>query len=289
MKKLIIYALLFLPMISYAQFSYDLQGHRGARGLMPENTIPGMIKALELGVRTLEMDLAITLDGEIVLSHEPWMNPAICLTPDGNEIPEENHSHRIYEMKYEEVLRYDCGSKIFPSFPMQVKFRASKPRLEDVFDVVEKYVRDNELPLPRYNIEIKSYPDQDEILHPHPEDFSEKVYAFIEGKMDWERVTIQSFDFRILKYFHKVYPKVVLSMLVEESSNPANQLEQLGFEPQIYSPYFKDLTKDNILFFHQKNIKVIPWTVNTSDEMKSLLDFGVDGIITDYPNLAPKQ
>lgn len=291
MKKSVLIIFIIIINLSpvNAQFSYDLQGHRGSRGLMPENTIPAMIKALDLGVTTLEMDLAVTKDGIIIVSHEPYMNPVICLTPDRNEIVAGDKSHNIYQMDFKEVIKYDCGIKFHSGFPQQVKFHVTKPRLSDLIDVVEKYVSDMGLPKPNYNIEIKSSPDGDGIYHPAPKEFSDLVYQLIDEKLDWSRVNIQSFDFRVLQYMHQVYPQVTLTMLVETASKPAEQLAELGFEPQIYSPYFAALTKETVEEFHKKGMKVIPWTVNTAGQMEKLLEMGVDGIITDYPNLAPKK
>jgi len=272
-----------------AQFSYDLQGHRGARGLMPENTIPAMIKAMDLGVTTLEMDLAITKDGEVVLSHEPFMNPVICLDQDGNEIERGDHSFNIYQMTYDEILAFDCGSKVHPGYPQQVKFFATKPLLKDVFTVAEKYARDMGYAQPRYNIEIKSSPAGDGIYHPAVSDFSDQVVSLISEGIGWERVNIQSFDFRVLRYIHETYPEVPLAMLVENASKYEEDLAELGFQPEIYSSYFIALTEDIVKDIQSKGMKVIPWTVNTSEQMQNLLDMGVDGIITDYPNLAPKK
>ncbi|MFN3801569.1 glycerophosphodiester phosphodiesterase [Belliella pelovolcani] len=289
MKKILLFALVMLPMILQAQFSYDLQGHRGARGLMPENTIPAMIKALDLGVTTLELDLAVTKDGEIIVSHEPYMNPLICLTPEGKEILEGDRSHNIYKMTFEEVKQYDSGSRFHAGFPQQVKFHVTKPRLKDLFDVVEKYVANHDLPQPYYNIEIKSSPEGDGVYHPSPAEFSDMVYDLIDSSISWDRVNIQSFDFRVLKYYNQKYPDVTLAMLITDSRKSQEQLKELGFQPEIYSPYFVALTKDVVSDLKEKGMKVIPWTVNTTEQMQNLLDMGVDGIITDFPNLAPKK
>lgn len=289
MKKLIILLVAFLPMSTFAQYSYDLQGHRGSRGLMPENTIPAMIKALDLGVTTLELDLAVTKDGVLVVSHEPYMNPRICLKPNGAEIVTGDHSYNIYEMNHRELGAYDCGSLYHPGFPDQVKFYATKPLLEDLVAVTEKYARDQNLPAPRYNIEIKSSPEGDGIYHPGVPEFSEKVVDFISKTLNWDRVNIQSFDFRVLKYIREHHPEVPLAMLVENAAKYDEYLEELGFRPEIYSPYFMALKSEIIEVLHEKGMKVVPWTVNTSEQMKDLLDMGVDGIITDYPNLAPKK
>lgn len=291
MKKSVLLIFIILINLSTvnAQFSYDLQGHRGSRGLMPENTIPAMIKALDLGVTTLELDLAVTKDGEIIVSHEPYMNPVICLTPMGNEIAAGDKSFNIYQMNFSEVIQFDCGTKFHPGFPQQVKFHITKPRLSDLIDVVEKYVSDMGLPKPNYNIEIKSSPDGDGIYHPAPNEFSDLVYKLIDQKLDWSRVNIQSFDFRVLQYMHQAYPQVTLAMLVETAAKPDEQISELGFMPQIYSPYFVALTKETVVRLQEKGMKIIPWTVNSAAQMEKLLEMGVDGIITDYPNLAPKK
>lgn len=286
--SLIFFFLFFLSFTMSAQFSYDLQGHRGSRGIMPENTIPAMIKALDLGATTLELDLAITKDGVVILSHEPYMNPVICLDPQGNSISMDDKSHNIYQLTYQETLTYDCGSKFHAGFPDQIKFYATKPKLEDLFMVVEKYVRDNDLPQPSYNIEIKSSSEGDGVYHPAVAEFSDKVVQLIEKYVGWERVNIQSFDFRVLKYIRASYPHVPLAMLITDAGNYEAYLNELGFQPEIYSPYFTGLTAEIVRSLQGKGMKVIPWTVNTSEQMKALLEMGVDGIITDYPNLAPK-
>ncbi|MCH7411754.1 glycerophosphodiester phosphodiesterase [Belliella sp. DSM 111904] len=289
MKKLILLILITAPMNTFGQQAYDLQGHRGARGLMPENTIPAMIKALDLGVNTLELDLAITKDGEVIVTHEPYMNPVICLTPSGEEITAGDKSHNIYKLSYAEVSRYDVGTKVHKDFPNQVKFHTTKPRLADLFEVVEKYVNDHDLPKPKYNIEIKSSPEGDDTYHPGVKEFSDLVFQVIDKYISWDRINVQSFDFRILRYYHETYPDVVLAVLVPGPTKFEAQLVELGFQPQIYSPHYNGLTKEIVNTLHGKGLKVIPWTVNSTSDMQSLLDMGVDGIITDYPNLAPQR
>jgi glycerophosphoryl diester phosphodiesterase len=256
---------------------------------MPENTIPAMIKALDLGVTTLELDLAITKDGEVILSHEPFMNPQICLTSEGKEIDPKDHSYNLFQMTYREILAFDCGSKVHSGYPQQVKFFAAKPLLKDVFAVAEKYAKDMNLPAPHYNIEIKSSPEGDGIYHPEVAEFSDKVVELIGEAIGWERVNIQSFDFRVLKYIHATHPEVPLAMLVENAASYEEYLTQLGFQPQIYSPYFLNLKPEIVKDLHSKGMKIIPWTVNTTDQMQKLLEMGVDGIITDYPNLASRR
>ncbi len=265
----------------------DIQGHRGARGLLPENTIPAMILALDLGVTTVEMDLAITKDGQVIVSHEPWFASEICLDPSGNKIPKEQEkTHNIYEMTYEEVMAYDCGSVRHPNFPRQKSIQASKPLLSEVIRNVERHVKGETLIEVDYNIEIKSTPDGDGVFHPKPEEFSDLVYAVIDAFLPWERVVIQSFDFRVLQYWKKKYPQVRLAVLIANDQSIDQNLKTLGFTPEIYSPYFELLTREKVTELKKKKIRVIPWTVNEIDKMKTLAQWGVDGIITDYPDRA---
>ncbi|MGY6560182.1 MAG: glycerophosphodiester phosphodiesterase family protein [Nitritalea sp.] len=290
MKYLIVFlSAMLLQMTSFGQRPYDLQGHRGARGLMPENTIPAMIKALDLGASTLEIDLAVTQDGELIVSHEPWMNPAICLDPLGARIPNEDRSHNIYQMTLEEVKSYDCGSLQAPGFEQQVNFHVSKPRMLDLIAAAEAYVTAMGLPAPNYNIEIKSMPEGDGIYHPAPDAFSELVIAALEGVLPKSRYNIQSFDFRVLQYLHQAHPDVNLAMLITQPNNHEQYMEQLGFTPAIYSPFYRGLKKETVQALQAKGMQVIPWTVNTTEEMEALLQLGVDGIITDYPNRAPER
>ncbi len=267
--------------------SIDIQGHRGARGLLPENSIRGFLHAVDLGVNTLELDLCVTGDGQIVVSHEPFFSSEICLDENRNMIPEEEATKlNMYKMTYEEVLQYDCGSLMHPRFPSQGKVKVVKPLLSEVFNRVEQYTQLNNLTPLNYNIELKSLEEYDNVYHPEPAKFSEMVYNLINETpgVDWNRVTIQSFDFRILQYFRKQYPKVILSQLIENELPWQENVETLGFNPEIYSCYYKSLTREVVAELHEAGIKVIPWTINEVDEMRELIEWGVDGIITDYPD-----
>lgn len=265
--------------------TFDLQGHRGTRGLMPENTIPAFLKAIDLGVNTIEMDLAVTKDHQLLVSHEPYFSSEYCLNSKGLEITEtEQKALNIYQMDHETIHLFDCGSKMHPRFPEQEKMVVFKPLLLDVIKTVESYTIDNELPPVAYNIEIKSTPEGDEIFHPDPEVFADLVFRELDDKIDWSRITIQSFDFRVLRYFHKRYPHVRLAALVENDISIADNLVDLGFEPQIYSCDYVLLSHENVDQLHALGIKVIPWTVNEIADMKRLIGWGVDGLITDYPN-----
>lgn len=260
---------------------FDLQGHRGCRGLMPENTIPGMIRAMENGATTLEMDVVITKDGKVVLSHEPFFNHEITTKPDGSPVTiSEEKSLNIYRMNYEEVRKYDVGMKPHLRFPQQEKIPAVKPLLADVIDSVESISL-----YPFYNIETKSSPLTDNIFHPTPDLFVEAVMKVIKDKKIEQRVIIQSFDFRTLKYLHAHYPQVKTAMLIEGSDKRSlqDQLSDLGFTPTIYSPEYSLVTASLVERCHNLKMKIIPWTVNDKSSFERLKEMGVDGIITDYP------
>jgi glycerophosphoryl diester phosphodiesterase len=268
--------------------SFDTQGHRGCRGLMPENTIPAMMKALELGVNTLEMDVVITKDKKVVLSHDQWFSEEITTKPDGSYMgPREERKFNIYWMTYEDVKTFDVGMKPHPRFPQQQKMKVVKPLLADLIDSVQQYVLKSRRPLPYYNIETKSLPEFDGVFHPKPEEFVELLMGVIKDKGIEQFVIIQSFDFRTLQYLHEHFPTIKTAMLIEDHDKRSldEQVKALGFVPAIYSPALELVTDKLVKKCHQQNMKVIPWTANDKETIDRLKKTGVDGIISDYPNL----
>ena len=267
---------------------FDLQGHRGARGLLPENTIPAFLRALELGVTTLEMDVVIAKDSTVVVSHEPWMSGTICSLPSGEPVPfAEQLSYRLFEMTYDEVAAFDCGSRDHPRFPRQEKMNIAKPRLRDVIDAAENYAQEHGLPPVQYNIETKSRPAWDETFNPDPETFTRLLYGVLVETGVKDRAILQSFDVRTLQIGRRLDPSWRLALLVEARDDPglAANLDTLGFIPEIYSPDYHLVDADLIREAHARGMLVIPWTINTLEEMQRLKDLGVDGLITDYPDL----
>ena len=274
--------------INFQKPAFDVEGHRGCRGLMPENTIPAMLKAIDLGVTTLEMDVVITKDNKVVVSHEPWFEAEITTKPDGSFVKEgEAMQNNIYQMNYEDVAKYDVGMKPHSRFPQQQKMKAIKPLLNDLIDSVEAYLVKKNLPKVNYNIETKSLPAGDNRFHPVPSEFAELLMAVIKEKKIEDRVIIQSFDFRSLKYIHEKFPSIKTSMLIEDSDENdfEGQLTKLGYTPEYYSPN-QTLVDDKLVKqCHDKGMKILPWTVNDTKQFKKLKKMGVDGIITDYPDL----
>lgn len=269
----------------FSRQEFDLQGHRGCRGLYPENTIPAFLHAIDLGVNTIEMDLAVTKDQELLVSHEPYMSAEICLDPTGIPITRKTEfKYNIYQMSYDEIVQFDCGSKPHRRFPEQKKMELNKPRLLSVIEAVNVHLRNNGLPSVAYNIEIKSSEGGDNIYHPEPKDFIDLVYSTLDGILPWDLITIQSFDFRVLQYFHSRYPAVRLALLIENKLTFQENLDSLGFTPDIYSCDFKLLSQESVISMQQQSMAIIPWTVNETDDMKRLVGWGVDGLITDYPD-----
>ncbi|TMI62025.1 MAG: glycerophosphodiester phosphodiesterase [Bacteroidetes bacterium] len=267
---------------------FDKQGHRGCRGLMPENTIPAMLQAIGLSVTTLEMDVVISKDKKVVVSHDAWMSAEITTKPNGEYVTAaEEKSLNIYHMNYEEVKKYDVGMKPHPRFKQQAKIKAYKPLLADLLDSVAKDMMTRRRPFPYFNIETKCLPAGDNIYHPRPEEFVELLIAVIKEKGIEDRVIIQSFDFRTLQYLHVKYPLIKTAALVEatDKRNIETLIKDLGFNPTIYSPAYQLVNTTVISNCHAKGIKIIPWTVNDKAKIDELKKMGVDGIITDYPNL----
>lgn len=267
-------------------FKLDLQGHRGSRGLMPENTIAAMIEAIKWGATTLEMDVVITKDKQVILSHEPFMNLEIATPPEGSKSSLPSKAFNIYQMTYEEVATWDVGTKFNPKFPDQQKLKVQKPLLKDLISAIESYVRDHQLPSVFYNIETKIDPDTDEIYHPSPKVFVDLVADIVIAGGIADRTTIQSFDPRTLIELHQRKAPFQLSFLIESTTRlkATDVISQLGFKPDIISPAFSMVDANFISDFHQHKIKVIVWTVNQEADIKRMASLGVDGIISDYPN-----
>lgn len=268
--------------------AFDKQGHRGCRGLMPENTIPAMLRAIDLGVTTLEMDICFTEDSQAILSHEPFYNHDITTLPDGGMIEvAKERDYKIFRMTYTETQQYDVGMKLHPRFPRQEKLKVTKPLLKDVIAAAEIYARQKKSPPLFYNIETKTQPSTDNIYHPAPQPFVNKLMEVIDKTGVASRVIIQSFDFRTLQILHHDRPEIKTAMLIEDYDHRSldEQLTALGFTPTIYSPAYELVTQSLVEACHRHGMKIIPWTVNELPEIQRLQKLGVDGIITDFPDL----
>ncbi|MEL7170087.1 MAG: glycerophosphodiester phosphodiesterase family protein [Bacteroidota bacterium] len=266
---------------------FDLQGHRGARGLRPENTLPAFDLALDLDVTTLELDTVISQDEEVVVSHEPWMNADIASHPDGTPVSEdEARSLNLFQMPYTEIARYDVGQRGNPRFPEQVTMAVAKPRLRDVIERAEAKAARDGRPAPFYNIETKCTDATDGLFHPSPEQFTALLWDVFDETGIAPRATLQSFDVRTLQEAHRLALPIRLALLVayESEHSVTNHVARLGFVPHIYSPDYRLVDADLMMAAASVGMDVIPWTVNDPDEAQRLRDLGVAGLITDYPD-----
>jgi len=270
---------------------FDLQGHRGARGLLPENTIPGFIKAIDYGVDTIEFDLVMTKDRQILISHEPWFDHKISTKPDGTPVTEEEQrDFNIFEMTYEETQQFDVGVRGNPNFPNQQPMEATKPLMSDAIRAIEEYSAEKGLPPVAYNIETKSVPDEYGEFYPYPEEFAQLLYEELNKLHEdfdlFGRIIIQSFDPATLIEFRKLDDQIDQAMLVYDERQMQEYIDELGYTPEIWSPHYPLVTPEMVKEADERGMKVIPWTINTVMEMQRQLDMGVHGIITDYPDSA---
>lgn len=261
---------------------FDWQGHRGCRGLKPENSIPAFLHALTFPqVTTLELDLAVSKDRQLIVSHEPFFNPAICLQADGKPFTDSIAAKLpLYHLTAAEIQAFDCGSIGNPRFPQQQKEKTYKPPFREVVATVNAHK-----PGMRWNIEIKTQPEWDGFAHPPVEEFTRMVIDEIHLDKLEKVVTVQSFDIRALEIMHRLAPEIQLAYLVENTDSLDQNLAKLSFTPNIYSPYYMTVNKEVVIKCHNQKIQVIPWTVNDIKSMRMMIRAGVDGMITDYPNL----
>ncbi|NJC25019.1 glycerophosphodiester phosphodiesterase family protein [Neolewinella antarctica] len=273
---------------SSEEAKFDWQGHRGCRGLLPENTIPAFLRALSYPqVTTLELDVLISRDDVVIVSHEPWMNPEICLSPAGDKLGSERINLR--ELTAAEIAAYDCGQLPHPRFPEQAKRPAHKPTLLAVFAAVAAFCRQQNRPPPRYNIELKYEPELDPRFVPDRQTFVRLVLNDVNTWGHPDLVTLQCFDPPVLAVIRDAAPSITLAYLDEHPGDLAKKMNDLGFVPPIYSPYEIHVDEKLIKEATALGMKVIPWTVNTTDRMRELVALGVAGIITDYPDRIPTR
>lgn len=267
----------------------QVHGHRGFRGKFPENTITSFLEAIKAGADFIELDVVISKDRKVVVSHEPWMNPAFCTLPDGKPVPENTEKeYNLYQMDYTEIAAFDCGSRCNPGFPGQHPVPEKKPLLQELFEAVNEFSKTHSAEQIKFNIEIKSDPEGDGIFHPAPGEFVDLVLEELDENKAKEKVMLQSFDVRILQEIRKKENNIPLSFLVENKLSPEVNLNLLSFTPDIYGPEHILIDDHLIDLLRENNIRLIPWTVNSEKDMKRMIDLGVDGIITDFPDRAVK-
>jgi glycerophosphoryl diester phosphodiesterase len=301
-------ALLALAGAAWTAQALDLQGHRGARGLAPENTLRAFEAALQHGVSTLELDIAITRDGVLVIHHDLALNPAITRDEQGRWL--EQPSAPIATMTWAELQRYDVGrlkpgTNYAKPYPDQVPADGARiPRLSDLFELVKKGGHDKV----RFAIETKVDPRQPQATRP-PDEFARLVLDEIRAAGMLGRVQILSFDWRTLQEVQRLAPDVPtvylsaqqrwLDNIQADVAAPSPwtagiAYRELGSVPRmikaaggrIWSVYFGDLDAAKLKEARALGLKVLVWTVNDKPTMERMLDLGIDGLITDRPDLA---
>ena len=292
MKRLIIFlsfSLFFIQCKTLKQPSMktqiDIQGHRGCRGLLPENTIPAFKHALDLGVNTLELDVVVTKDKVVIVSHEPFLNHEICRTQDGDQInKKEEKDFNIYKLNFEDLLKYDCGLNAHSKFPEQRNIPTTKPSLDEMIKAAEQHAAHTKRKTPLYNIEIKRTPEGDDVYHPPFKEFTDLTMEVIQSNGIADRTTVQCFDLEVLKYLKSQYPEQAQVFLVANKKSTEENISALGHVPDVFSPFWKMVDEKMVAYCKAQGMKLIPWTVNETNDMNKLIQLGVDGIISDYPD-----
>ncbi len=263
-----------------------IYGHRGARGVFPENTLRGFEYAAGLGLDGIELDVVISKDKKVVVSHEPWMNPKTCTKPNLSNVSFLRRKN-LYRMNYEEIKRYDCGARGNPGFSQQKKTASYKPLLSEAIQQVEEELKKaNNLNKPIYIIEIKSNWITDNKLHPSPVEFTKLVMDELLPFGINDRVLIQSFDMRPLNVIHKNNPGFMLGMLVRSPRFIKRRMKALSFTPNTCGSYHKLTSEKWVNRIHELGMKSLVWTENEKNDILRHLKMGVEGIITDYPERA---
>ncbi|NMW20388.1 MAG: glycerophosphodiester phosphodiesterase [Chlorobiaceae bacterium] len=266
---------------------FEIQAHRGARSFFPENTLQAFCKAVDIGVRVLELDLVVSKDYQIVVSHDPFLSAPLCADASGRPLSNEDwQRYVIFDMAYADIATFDCGLP-HPFFPHQQRLVACKPLLGEVFKTVDAYIASKGVTGSMiYNLEIKSWPDKDGIFHPTPDWYAALLLGLVENAGLLSRVRIQSFDYRVVQEAWKINPNLCYGLLIEEKNNKERLLQALGFLPRYVNPHFSLVDRELTDYLHAQKIGMIPWTVNREEEMLAMKHLGAEGIITDYPELA---
>ena len=248
--------------------SIQVHGHRGARARMPENTLPAFEYAIEVGVDVLELDLAVTKDNVLVVSHDPILHAPVCTGPVESAV--------IHELTLKQVKEWDCGAVQNPGFKEQKTIPGTRmPTLDEVFALAPKGKFE-------FNIETKIFIDHP-LYSPPPVEFARLVVDAVKRHKLEKRVMIQSFDFRTLVEARKLAPEIRLSALYEQGSKDFVTLSKEGAKAEIVSPHYRLVTTDKVIAAHAKGLQVVPWTANTPEDWDKLIRAGVDGIISDDP------
>lgn len=264
----------------------DVQAHRGGAGLWPENTLTSMTNATFMGVNTLEMDLQISSDGQIVVSHDAFFHSRYSTRPDGTEVKADDPKEYLYTMPYDSIAKYDVGKRVSTVWPEKGQVPEIKPLASVLIDSVENYTRIHGLSPMRYNIEIKSKVGKTEGNNwPEYHEFVDKCVELLLSKNLGDRLVVQCFDVRALNYMHEKYPQLKLSYLTDKKDTDWDTfMGKLNFTPDWLSPHFSVVDATLVENCHKNGIKIVPWTVDEPADIQRMIDLNVDAIISNYPD-----
>lgn len=260
--------LLFGAAMLCAQNKILVHGHRGARAMRPENTIPAFQYAISIGADVLELDMGVTKDGIVVVSHDPYLEPPVCTGPRGKTA--------IHDLTLAEIREWDCGKVRNPGFPKQTPIPGTRmPTLDEVFDLAPG----NQV---QFNIETKIFADHPE-LSPPPDEFVRLVLAVVRKHHLENRVMLQSFDFRTLHEMKKIAPEIKRVALWEGDAHRDFVSIAREADATVISPYYPQVTPEKVAAAHAAGLEVVPWTANTPADWDKLIAAKVDAIISDDP------
>ncbi|MFM7684179.1 MAG: glycerophosphodiester phosphodiesterase family protein [Bacteroidota bacterium] len=278
MRLSLIFVVHFFYQLAFTQVNkVEIYGHRGFRGLYPENSIIGFQKAIELGINGIELDVVLNKNKELVISHEHFFQKEFCLDSLGKEIQKES-DYTIYNLTQEQISRFDCGSKYHSKFPDQIKLKTTKPLFQD-------FITSTNLHNVILLFEVKSNPKEYGISQPEPKEYCEIILNELKKYPFKSNVRIMSFDNQILEELHKLdssYPLIYLTYLPK---SPRYFLKKLSFTPYALGMFYPTINKRKVNELNELKIKLFAWTVNSKDTAGKLIHYGVDGIISDFPNL----
>ena len=278
MRLSLIFAIHFFNQLALAQVNdVEIFGHRGYRGMYPENSIIGFQKAIELGITGIELDVVVNKNKELVISHEHFFQKEFCFDSLGGEIQKES-DYIIYNMTQEQISKFDCGSKYYSKFPDQIKLKTTKPLFKDFINSIN--LKNSVLLL-----EIKSNPNEYGISQPEPKEYCELILSELKNYPFKSNVRIMSFDNQILEELHKSdssYPLIYLTYLPKSTRY---FLKKLSFTPYALGMFYPTINRRKVNDLKNAKVKLFAWTVNSKETTEKLRQNGVDGIITDFPKL----
>ena len=255
-----------------------IYGHRGARGLFPENTLEGIKNTLKLPINGIELDIVVSKDNNLLVSHNPFAHPEFCLDHLGDEVFKNELVNNFYLMNYEQIQQFNVGTKQHPDFPHQQKLNSKVPLLTEVYDLLNNKTDKNFTLFLEVKCDSSSY-------YPPINHYADLVYNFLCTHPFKGKLIVKSFDIDFMNAFYaKSKDKFHLGLLVENKNHIIENLKSLNFKPDFYNPEYTLIDEQLVTELHSKDIKIVTWTINHQIDYQQMVNLNVDGVITDYPN-----